>query len=47
MNFVAGDYYGKNLKGLNTKRITDQSRVEMGEIEVLEAGENADQAPPQ
>jgi hypothetical protein len=36
MNMVAGDYYGKNLKGITKKRATDDSRVEMGEIEVIE-----------
>jgi len=35
MNLVAGDFYGKNLKGLHRKRATDNSRVEMGEIEVI------------
>jgi len=35
MNLVAGDFYGKNIKGLNKKRVTDKSRVEMGEIEVI------------
>lgn len=41
MNLVAGDYFGQNLKGLNKKRVTDNSRVEMGDIEVIgqEAGE--------
>ena len=42
MNFVAGDFFGKNLKGLNSKRVTDDSRVEMGEIEVIgeDVGDN-------
>ena len=35
LNFVAGDYFGKNIKGLNQKLVTDKSRVEIGEIEVL------------
>jgi hypothetical protein len=35
MNLVAADYFGKNLKGLNKTRVTDKSRVEMGEIEVI------------
>jgi hypothetical protein len=35
MNFVAGDYFGKNIKGLTQRRIDDKSRVEMGEIEVI------------
>ncbi|MCB1124276.1 MAG: hypothetical protein KJT03_22180, partial [Verrucomicrobiae bacterium] len=39
MNLVAGDYYGKNLKGLTKKRVTDDSRVEMGEIEVIDSEE--------
>ncbi|MBC9868045.1 MAG: hypothetical protein F7O42_09250 [Opitutae bacterium] len=35
MNVVASDYFGKNLAGITQKRATDDSRVEMGEIEVL------------
>ncbi|MCZ6674942.1 MAG: hypothetical protein O7C75_18585 [Verrucomicrobia bacterium] len=35
MNLVAGDFFGKNLKGLNKKRVTDRSRVEIGDIEVI------------
>jgi hypothetical protein len=35
MNLVAGDYFGKNLKGLNKTRVTDKSRVTIGEIEVI------------
>lgn len=35
MDFAAGDYFGKNLKGLNQRLVTDKSRVEMGEIEVI------------
>jgi hypothetical protein len=35
LNFVAGDFFGKNLKGLTQKRVDDMSRVEMGEIEVI------------
>ncbi len=35
MNVVASDYFGKNLAGITQKRVTDNSRVEMGEIEVL------------
>ena len=35
MNFIAGDYFGKNLQGLAMQRVTDDSRVEMGEIEVI------------
>jgi hypothetical protein len=37
MNQVAGDYFGTNQKGLVMKRVTDKSRVKVGEIEVLEA----------
>ena len=36
LNFVAGHYFGKNMKGLISKRATDTSLVEMGEIEVIE-----------
>ena len=47
MNYVAGDFFGKNLKGINSKRVTDRSRVDIGEIEVLgteeEEGEDSDQ----
>jgi len=35
MNLVAGDFYGKNLKGLNKRRATDKFHVEFGEIEVI------------
>lgn len=35
MNYVAADFFGKNLQGINSKRVTDSSRVEIGEIEVL------------
>lgn len=35
LNYVAGDYFGKNLKGLTQKRASDDSRVEMGEIEII------------
>ncbi len=35
MNFVAADFFGKNLQGINSKRVTDDSRVDIGEIEVL------------
>lgn len=35
MNFIAADYFGQNLQGLQTKRVTDDSRVKMGEIEVI------------
>ncbi len=36
MNLIASDFFGKNLEGLNKTRVTDKSRVEMGEIEVIE-----------
>ena len=35
LNLVAGHYFGKNMKGLISKRATDKSIVEFGEIEVL------------
>ena len=41
LNIVAGHYFGKNIKGLISKRATDKSLVEFGEIEVL----NPEQAP--
>ena len=43
MNFVAGDFFGKNIEGLNQRRASDKSRVEMGDIEVLETGDEAEQ----
>ncbi len=36
LNLVAGNYFGKNLKGLISKRATDKSIVEFGEIEVID-----------
>jgi len=36
LNLVAGHYFGKNMKGLISKRATDDSMVEMGDIEVVE-----------
>ena len=36
LNLVAGFFFGKNLKGLISKRATDKSLVEFGEIEVLD-----------
>ena len=36
LNFVAGHYFGKHMKGLISKRATDDSMVEMGDIEVVE-----------
>jgi hypothetical protein len=35
LNFIASDYFGKNIQGLTKQRATDDSRVEMGEIEVI------------
>ena len=35
LNFVAGHYFGKNMKGLISKRASDESLVEMGDIEVV------------
>ncbi|MCZ6674940.1 MAG: hypothetical protein O7C75_18575 [Verrucomicrobia bacterium] len=35
LNTVAGDYFGKNFKDLVQKRVSDSSRVEIGEIEVI------------
>lgn len=44
LNFVAADYFGKNIQGLTKQRVTDDSRVEMGEIEVIgnEQAEDSD-----
>lgn len=39
LNQVAGDYFGKNLKGLTRKRADDTSSVDLGEIEVIENGD--------
>ena len=36
LNIVAGFYFGKNIKGLISKRATDKSIVEFGEIEVID-----------
>lgn len=36
MNEIAGDYFGTNQKGLVMKRPTDDSRVRVGDIEVIE-----------
>lgn len=36
LNFVAGHYFGKNMKGLISKRADDDSFVEMGDIEVVD-----------
>jgi hypothetical protein len=35
MNLAAGNYFGKNMGDLVKKRVTDKSRVELGEIEVI------------
>ncbi|MCZ6674371.1 MAG: hypothetical protein O7C75_15690 [Verrucomicrobia bacterium] len=35
MNDVAGDFFGKNLEGLNKKFLDDDSRVVIGDIEVI------------
>lgn len=40
LNTVAGDYFGKNMKGLISKRATDDSKVEVGDVEVLEGEAN-------
>lgn len=45
MNLVAGDFFGKNLKGISKKRVTDDSRVEMGDIEVIGEEPSADSKP--
>lgn len=36
LNVVAGEYFGKNMKGLNMKRASDKSNVELGDVEVIE-----------
>jgi hypothetical protein len=36
MNEIAGDYYGQSFKGLNLKRLHDDSKVEIGDIEVID-----------
>ena len=35
LNIVAGNFFGKNLDGLNSRRATDEFEVRIGEIEVL------------
>jgi hypothetical protein len=42
LNFVASDYFGKNIDGLTKQRVTDESRVEMGDIEVLKNQKDID-----
>jgi hypothetical protein len=39
MNQIAGDYFGTNQKALVMKRVSDDSRVKIGEIEVLDEPE--------
>lgn len=36
MNQIAGDYFGQSFKGLNLKRLKDESNVEIGDIEVIQ-----------
>lgn len=36
MNEIAGDYFGQSFKGLNLKRLRDESNVEIGDIEVIQ-----------
>ena len=36
LTFAASDYFGRNMKGLQKKRTDDTSKVEMGDIEVLD-----------
>jgi hypothetical protein len=36
LNAVAGYFFGKNFKNLISRRSTDKSLVEMGEIEAVE-----------
>lgn len=36
LNLVASDYFGKNFDGIISKRVTDDSQVEIGEIEVID-----------
>lgn len=43
LNQVAGDYFGKNMKGLISKRATDDSKVEFGDIEVIDGPEETPQ----
>ena len=42
LNLVAGHFFGKNLEGLISKRATDDSLVEFGDIEVLGIEEDED-----
>ena len=43
LNIVAGNFFGKNLDGLNSRRATDEFEVRIGEIEVL--GQEEEEAP--
>ena len=43
LNYVAGNFFGKNLDGLYSRRATDDSEVRIGEIEVL--GQEEEEAP--
>ena len=43
LNYVAGNFFGKNLDGLYSRRATDESEVRIGEIEVL--GQEEEEAP--
>ena len=43
MNQISGDHYGTNQKELVMKRVTDKSRVKIGDIEVI--GEVRDSEP--
>ncbi|MBC9867838.1 MAG: hypothetical protein F7B06_07050 [Opitutae bacterium] len=45
MNFVAADFFGKSLQGINSKRVTDRSRVDIGEIEVLGRETDEEETP--
>ncbi len=40
LNVVAGNYFGKNMKGLNLKRASDKSNVDLGDVEVIESVTN-------
>ena len=42
LNQVAGGYFGKNLKGLENKRVDDTSSVDVGDIEVVGRTEEED-----
>lgn len=39
LTFAASDYFGKNMKGLQKKRTEDTSKVDIGDIEVLDTVE--------